>query len=583
MIRTFYLLSFLLTMSLAAQPAQNSALHALFDNYFEAYLQLNPIYATSIGDYRFNDQMTIEISESHQKKLSNLYREYLTALNKFDSKTLSSEDRLSYELLSDQLSQNLVAMKYPGHLMPITSMNDTPGLLIRLGSGKSLQPFRNVKDYEDFRQRLTLFPAWVDTAIANMNRGIEMKVVQAAPLIRQGLSTWRNQVVDDPAQSSFYAPLRNFPREISWEDKMRLIKEYKETIMTAVVPAYRKLYRYLSNEYLPHARGTLSIRALPDGEDWYRHLVRYYTTTDLSPDDIFDLGMKELRKIEKEMQQTLQKLGHRGSISDYLFRMRSDPSFLIRGGENMIFEEFKRIENVVAEHLPSIFDMAPKAAFEIRAVDRSLAAVSPAAFYMNPTADGSRPGVFYINSGRAAYPRTQMESLFLHEALPGHHFQIALAQEQHDLPRFRRFGYYGAFIEGWGLYAETLGEDLGLYTDPHQYFGMLTYQLLRAARLIADTGLHHKGWDRQETSNALSRHAFGYATFEINRYTAMPGQALSYKIGQLQISELRRKAEKKLKDRFDAKEFHRLILQSGAIPLSMLADKVADYISEKGK
>ena len=570
------LLTFFLLLPVTAQEAAAPQLQQLFEDYFEEFLQLNPLFATSIGDNRYNAQLAIDISESHRRKQEEMARRYLAAIGRIERAALSPEDRLSYDVFVTDLKLTLESLQFPEHLLPVSLFGSLPTQLIQMGTGGGIQPFESRQDYEDFLQRLNAFPAWVDSAIANMNRGIEQGVVQSRAIIEQTLPTLQAQVVDDPKASSFYSPLRRLPRELTWEEKIRLIDRYKNAIMEAVVPAYRKLHDYLRDDYLPHTRSELGLSALPNGKDWYRFRMRFFTTTDLSPDRIFTIGEKELARIGREMEVTLRAIGYPGGVGDYLGQLWSDPDLVIRNNPKAIFAGFEEIGTIVKSHLGDQFSTIPAAPLEIRPVEKAVAGVSAAAFYNNPSADGRRPGVFYVNSHMTVYPKTQMETLYLHEALPGHHFQIALAQEQTQLPKFRRFNYYGAYIEGWGLYAESLGKELGLFHDPHQYLGHLTFELLRAARLVADVGIHDRGWSREEAGRYLSEHAFGYGYFEINRYISMPAQALSYKIGQLKISELREKAQKKLGDRFDVRAFHQAVLEDGPLPLDLLEKKVVN-------
>jgi uncharacterized protein (DUF885 family) len=382
----------------------------------------------------------------------------------------------------------------------------------------------------------------------------------------------------------FYKPLENFPESISAADRKRLTDAYTKSIVDVAVPAYKRLYEYMKNEYLPNARSTVGMGALPQGESWYAYQARRSTTTDLTPEQIHAIGLKEMARIHVEMERVKTQLGFKGTLKDFLTQLRSDPQFVYKTPADLI-GGYQSLEARVTEALPKLFELQPKMKFEVRAVEAFREKSEATGSYQPGTPDGSRPGVFYANTfDLPSRPRYMMETIFLHEALPGHHMQIALQYELQSLPRFRRYGGDTAYIEGWGLYSESLGKELGMYQDPYQYFGSLTAEAWRAARLVVDTGMHAKGWTREQAIDYMRENtAIGETDIvaEVERYIAIPGQALAYKIGQLKIRELRTRAEQKLGPKFNVREFHTQILKDGSMPLAVLDAKIDRWIASK--
>jgi len=374
--------------------------------------------------------------------------------------------------------------------------------------------------------------------------------------------------------------VKGMPQAFHPSDRERLARAYTRAIGEQIAPAYKRLHAYLRDEYLPRCRATISLKELPGGEAWYSYLVKYYTTTDLKPEVIFEIGSSEVEQIKIEMQKTVADIGFDGTVPQFLQGLRNNPKARIYDKDS-VFIEYNRIRRIVEGNLPKLFRTIPKTNFEIRPTEEFRAPTAAGGDYFAGTADGSRPGVFYANTYRMPYPKQSMEDLFLHEALPGHHFDRSIALEQMSIPRFRRYTYYGAYGEGWALYAESLGKDLGLYTDPYQYFGMLMAQMLRSARLVGDVGIHYKGWTKEQATQYLQQNTYYFGVSEIDRYTAMPGQALAYKVGQLRILQLRQKAEKELGSNFDVRDFHEQILKDGAMPIAVLEAKIGRWIGSK--
>lgn len=568
---------------------KNMQLHALFDEYRDANFELNPIGAMFEGDYRFNDRFGDGLSEQYLRDSLALEQEFLDKLRTIDHPQLNSQDQLSYDIFE---YDRLMAVKYfrDGYarldtLMPVTQFFSTPSFVALLGTGTSAQPFNTGEDYDNWLKRLGGFIPWVDQAIANMRIGMTEGVVLPALVVERVLPLLQAHMVGDVQDSVFYQPLKNFPDNIPEQNRERLVAAYESMIANEVVPAYKRLHDFMVDEYLPHARASHGIGALPGGNEWYAHQVKYHTTTDLTPEQIHEIGKNSAAELFKEMESIKNTVGFEGDMKAFFQFLREDPQFYFDEPEQLV-QSYRDVRTDIEQRLPRLFDLIPESEYVIKPIEEFRAASSAAAHYMPPAPDGSRPAVFYVNThdvgSRSNWER---ESLFIHEAVPGHHFQIALAQEQEELPAFRRFGGQTAYVEGWALYAETLGEELGLYTDPYQRLGALTNDIWRANRLVVDTGLHAFGWTRERAiawmeSNCPITHTNAVA--EVERYMVMPGQALAYKIGQLKIRDLRRGAEHKLGDRFDIKAFHRQVLADGSMPLTLLEQKLKNWIASLG-
>jgi uncharacterized protein (DUF885 family) len=558
-------------------------LSQLFDDYFEEHLRLFPVFATSVGDHRYNDRVGNAISEEHREQQRFLYTKYLNELAKLGSKAFQGQDLLSYELFGRQLSLNLEGQEFKQHLIPVRQLSSTPVEFPLLGSGVGTHPFGAAQDYDNFLKRMEGFQVWVDTAIANMRRGVEVGIVQPKVVIERTLPQLEAMIVSDVRQSIFYQPILRMPPTLNESEKTRLMRAYTQAIEQRIVPTYRKLRAFIQDEYLPRSRASVGMSDLPGGNAWYDHLVRTQTTTRLTADAIFQMGMDEIKQIKKERERMRAESGFQGSIAEFARHLSrsATPGYVNR--EELI-KEYEAIREKVTPRLPKLFGRLPKAPYEIRTVEEFRERSSPSQ-YRAASPDGSRPGVFYINAaGLKERPRAPSEALFLHEAVPGHHFQISLQREQAGLPRFRRFGGYTAFVEGWALYAESLGRDLGLYSEPHQYFGRLNSELFRAVRLVVDVGLHRKGWTREQALKFMMENTLiseSGAALEIDRYIALPAQALAYKIGQLKISAIRSKAEKALGSKFDIRAFHDELLRDGALPLDLLEAKMDAWITSQ--
>lgn len=569
-----------------ASAAESRKLNTLFEAYFEETLRLNPVLATSIGDPRYNDRFEVSISPEWRARAEKLDRDYLERVKAIDPKLLSGQDLLSYEIFRVGRELDLEGYRYPSHLIPLNQFYSTPNFFAQLGSGGGLQPFETVKDYDDFLKRLDGFVAWTDQAIVNMREGIAKGYTLPRVLGERVLPQLQAHVVAKPEDSLYFGPVRDMPADFSAADRERLTAAYRAAIETKVVPSYRRLHDFMRDEYLPKSRTSVGLDALPDGKAWYEYNVRDVTTTDYTPAQIHEIGLSEVARIRGEMKGVMEKVGFKGTLDEFFVFLNTDPQFVHPSREALV-QGYVDIKNRVNPELPRLFETLPKADYEVRAVEPFREKSAAGGSYQAASEDGSRPGIFYANAyDLKARPKWAMEALSLHEGNPGHHFQITLQREQKDLPKFRRFGGYTAYSEGWGLYAESLGSELGLYVDPYQYFGMLEGELFRAIRLVVDTGLHSKGWTREQVLDYIEENSAtseARRVSETERYIAIPGQALAYKIGQLKILELRSRAQRELGDRFDLRKFHTVILADGPLPLDVLEAKVDRWIaSQKG-
>jgi uncharacterized protein (DUF885 family) len=541
----------------------------VMEQYFEDELALSPVLATSIGDRRYDDRYAVAIGEPHRELRRAHYLRYLGALARLDRGRLDASDRLHYDVLERSLALRSEGLAFDSHLQPVTQFDGALAEFPLLGSGRGLHPFRTVADYDNFLRRIDGFQAWVDAAIANMRRGMALGVVQPRVVMQRALPQLDAMIVEDPARSPFHEPLRLLPEHFSAAERARLSADYAQAIIGRIVPTYRKLRDFIRDEYLPKTRSGAAFSELPNGQAWYRYLVRLHTTTALTPDEIFQLGRDEIARIGGEMARLREQGALRGTPP--AFRSRDD---LLKG--------YEALRAIVTPQLPRLFGRLPRAPFEIRAIEPYRENAAPSQ-YWGATPDGSRPGIFYVNAaGIEARPLQVSQSLFLHEAIPGHHLQISIQREREDLPRFRRFGGYTAFVEGWALYAEGLGAELGLQAGPGQRYERLGWEQLRAARLVVDVGLHAKGWSRDEALRFMmdtTGSSEADAAREIDRYIADPAQALAYKIGQLRISALRARAQAALGAKFDVRSFHDELLRDGALPLDLLEAKMEAWLA----
>lgn len=562
----------------------NTSLNRMFDDYYEERLQYFPFEATAIGDNRYNDQFPIDISDSYRQKLKAFFQKYLAKTESFNRNSLDEEDILSYDTFKREMQIQIQALGFQDNLMPINQFWSMALSFGQLGSGLGNQPFKTTKDYDDFLKRIDGFVVYTDTAISNMKRGIVLHFVPPKILMERVLPQLKAMDVRDITKSIFYGPVRNIPTAFSESDKSRVKEAYTKAISEKIIPAYMKLYNYIKNEYISQCRTTCGISDIPGGKEYYAFLAHVWTITSLTPDQIYETGKKEVARIHADMEKVKNEVGFKGSLKNFFKYIHTDAKFMPFKQDSDVINSYRSIHKQEEPYLTKLFTKFPKSQFEIRQTE-AFRAASSSAEYNPPSLDGSRPGIFYVPILDAKkFNTVGMEDLFLHEAMPGHHFQISLQQENAELPKFRRLGWYGAYGEGWALYCESLGKDLGLYTDPYQYFGSLSEEMHRAIRLVVDVGIHMKGMTREEAIQySLDNEAEGEAdiTAEIERYMAIPGQALAYKIGQLKILETRKRAQDSLGDKFNIAAFHDEVLKDGCLPLEVFESKMDRWITKQ--
>lgn len=557
----------------------SKALDSIFYHYWKERMQLFPMEATGNGDNRYNDKYTITISNSFRDSLGKFYTKYLSQCAQIDSSKLTEVQLLSYRIFRYEMETSIEGLKYPTHLMPISQFWSPTLELPQLGSGTGNQPFKTVADYDNWLKRLRVFPAWVDTAIVNMRQGIATKWVLPNKLVVKILPQL-HEIIKKDSNSIFYGPIKTFPAEIGDAERKRLQADYLLAIDSIVNPSYQKLEKFFTNEYLPASRASSGIGALPGGTEYYHYCIRYWTTTQLTADSIYNIGLSEVAKITAEMNRIKDEIGFQGNLNGIFKHIETEKKFFPFTTAQQVLDSFWAIKKIEDPQLKKMFNKVPKTQFTIRQTE-AFRAASASAEYNQGSADGSRPGIFYVPIlDPKKFNAAGMTTLFLHEAIPGHHYQISLQQENTQLPAFRRFLWYGAYGEGWAHYCETLGKGLGLYNDPYQYMGHLGDAMHRAIRLVVDAGLHSKNMTREEAIGYMMLHeqiTEHDATAEIERYMAIPGQALSYKIGQMAISSEKQYYTEKKGDKFDIASFHDEVLKDGCVPLQLLHEKLQTW------
>jgi uncharacterized protein (DUF885 family) len=529
----------------------------------------HPITASEQGLSRYDSILANDISEEYRGGMLAICRRYRDGLRGVDPARLAEPDRVTYDVFAFRLETCVERLRFPGHLLPVDHVGQSwPSSFPVMGAGRGRHPFRTVRNYEDFLGRIDGFVTWMDTAITNMRTGLARDITQPRVVMERVLPQLDAQIVDDPRTSVFYEPIRHFPAGFDEPTRARLTARYQTAIADRIVPAYRRLRTFIHDEYLPRCRTTEGLGALPDGAAWYAQAVRTSTTTSLTPDEIFDLGHKEVARIRAEIRALRAEIAAAAESPPPRYRTLEA---LLAG--------YAALRADVDAAVPRLFGRRPQASFEIRPIEAFRERSMPSS-YVAAAVDGSRPGVFYLNSAevRSEAGAPVYRALYLHEAVPGHHFQMALQRENRTLPGFRRFGWYNAFGEGWALYAESLGPELGVYPSRWDRLGMLWAELFRAQRLVVDVGLHARGWSRERAITYLGG-ASDNIVREVERYMAWPGQALGYKIGQLRIQALRRKAEAALGPAFDLRAFHDELLGDGAMPLDALEAKMDRWLA----
>ncbi len=576
------LISILVFFSCNFNNEKSLEIAQVFENYYQESLKLYPLQATSQGDLRYNDFLPNDLSDEFRKKEKEFYTFYKSQLNNFPDHTLNENDLLSKKVLLWECDLSLKRLTFNEQYTPINQMWTLQLTIGQYAAGLSAQPFKTVKDYNNWLKRIDDYLIWLETAEERMRQGIKNEIVLPKSLIKKVIPQLKTILNPDLNQNLFFSPARQFPEEFSEKDKSILIEKYTEMVLNKIIPAYKKLSDFMSDQYLDAGRSSSGISAFEDGLDYYNYSIKLYTTTELTADEIHNIGLKEVAKISSEMEKIKTKVGFNGDLKSFFNHVRELDELIPFNEPQEVIDNFNKIHEKMTPQVNKLFGLQPKTPFEVRRTE-SFREASASAEYNPGSLDGTRPGIFYVPIPNIKeYNYFSDEDLFLHEAIPGHHYQISLQQENTSLPSFRKSLWYSSYGEGWALYSESLGEELGLYDDPYQYFGMLSAEMHRAIRLVVDTGLHTKGWSREKAIQySLDNEAESEAgiTSEIERYMANPGQALSYKIGQLKIRELRSNAEQKLGDKFDIKIFHEKVLESGCIPLQLLEEKINKWVS----
>jgi len=594
MTRSSLLASFFSLVGIAgaahAADTRAAQLNTLYAEFWEENLKLNPVSATFAGDPRYNAELPNFLAPEFEEKSRAFEKKYLDAARAIGTEGLTGQDRLSFDIFTLNRESTLEQLQFPDRLLPIDQFYNIANSFAQFGSGTSAQPFATVKDYDDWLKRAALMPAILDQAIVNMREGVSKGIVQPRVLMEKVLPQLEANITDDPTKSIFWGPIANLPKDFSATDRDRLAAAFRTLIATLLTPAYQRLHTYIADDYLPKTRDTFGMGALPNGAAWYAQKVHTNTTHSLNPAQVHQIGLDEVARIQDGMRAVAKDLGYTKptktlpELKAFFEWMKARDDMYFSSREELL-SAYQKFHSDVDPLLPAYFNLRPKSNYEVRLVEPFREASASSGSYQGPSMDGKRGGVFYVNAyDLKARPKWALSSLSLHEAAPGHHFQISLQRELGNLPMFRRFSDDTAYIEGWGLYAEYLGYEMGIYKDPVARFGALDAELWRAIRLVTDSGIHYKGWTRQQTLDymmANSPSEMTRAVSEAERFAAIPGQALAYKIGQLKILELRRRAEKALGKKFDVKEFHDEVLKDGAIPLDVLEAKIDRWIASR--
>ncbi|GAB4140078.1 MAG: DUF885 domain-containing protein [Planctomycetaceae bacterium] len=552
-------------------------LHALFDSEWQWELKQSPTFATYLGDKRYNDKWPdrslAAIERRHQHRLK-----VLEQLKAIDQTQLFDEDRVNFKLFERKYKTAVEEHQYRWYLLPLNQR----GGIQDANSTADLIRFQTAKDYRDWITRMQRFPRYMDQTLALLREGAKTRRVHARVVMRRLPAQIRKQLVDDPAKSPFFKPFKKFPDSFKPAYRKQLIADAKKAIAENVIPSYRKMLTFFEKEYLPACFERVGVSQFPDGQKFYAFRARKYTTTNLTPKQIHEIGLREVKRIRAEMQTIIQQVKFKGNFRQFLEHLRTDPKFYYKN-PNDLLAAYRAVSKKIDPQLVKLFKTLPRMPYGVQAIPMQIAPDTTTAYYRPPAADGSRAGTYFVNLYKLdSRPKYEIEALTLHESVPGHHLQIALAMELENIPPFRRFGGYTAFIEGWGLYSESLGKDLGLYKDPYSRFGQLTYEMWRAVRLVVDTGMHSLGWSRKRAIEFFAENTAKSMLDienEIDRYIAWPGQALAYKIGELKIKALRTKAERELGQFFDIRDFHEVVLGSGAVTLDILEANVKKWIS----
>ena len=585
--RSLPVLSILAVLSLVAPAApaaadETSRLHELFQRAWEEGLKENPLTATYVGRHEYDDRLPEATVEALERQTRGA-QAYLDELAKIDRSKLSVEDQVSADIFKDQLEDAIADFRLGAWQMPF---NADSGFHTELPQLADQMPFDSVKGYENYIARLRAWPRYMNQQIELMRIGIKRGMTVPRAVLDGYESTITAHIVTDPAKSVFWKPFERFPASLPEAERERLRAEGHKAVMEGVVPGYKTFLDFYQKEYLPNARKTIAASDLPDGPAFYAQQVKHYTTLDISPDEIHRIGLAEVERIDREMKEVIRQTGFQGDFAAFLQFLRTDPRFYAKTPEQLL-KEASYIAKRIDGKLPALFGKLPRTPYTVQPVPDHIAPKYTSGRYVEAPVGSTQPGIYWVNTYKLeSRPLYNLEALTLHEAVPGHHLQISLNKELSDLPEVRRYSYLSAFGEGWGLYSEWLGLEAGFYKDPYSNFGRLTYEMWRACRLVVDTGMHSKGWTRQQAIDYLASHTalpLHEVETEIDRYISWPGQALAYKMGELKIKELRKRAEAALGQGFDVRAFHDVVLGSGSVPLTVLEKNVDRWIAEKKK
>ena len=583
-----YLVLLFLPLHVLAQTSTkpaNAELQKLFQQVDEEFLRLNPIGATFRGDNRYNDKLPVDFTESYRALTKTFYEKNLAAIKKFKRDELNENDQISYDVFVWQGNLALEGLKFKTNRIPFSQFTGLQITLPLLGSGTGAQPFKTLTDYNNWLSRAANFPAWADSAIVYFRKGIAEGYVLPKALVVKMTPQLNALIKSDITQSTFYGPIKNMPADFSEKDKQDLTAAFSKLISEQLNPSFKKLADFLQNEYLPKTRETSGIGGIPGGDAFYRFLIKAITTTDKTPDEIYNIGLAEVKRIQQEMEKVKTQVGFNGDLNAFFKHMNTDPKFFPYTTAEEVLNDYRAVEKKIEPVLNKLFLYKPKTPFEVRQTEAFRAATS-AAQYFAGSLENNRPGIFYVPIVDPKKYTIARTSLFLHEAIPGHHYQVMLQRENEAIPNLRRFGGFTAYSEGWGLYAESLGHELGLYSDPYQHMLALGDEIHRAIRLVVDAGMHAKGWTREQAIKYMMDNEpidEQRATAEIERYMAIPAQALAYKIGELKLQELRKKYTKQLGAKFNIAEFHDQVLKDGALPLELLERKLDAWAKLKNR
>jgi len=555
-------------------------LYKLFDDHWQAWMQNDPIFASFCGDHRYDDQLPSMTSENIENWRSRL-QQFRTRQDEINPKDLLESDVLNYRIFSRLLDMEIAEISFKYHLLPVSR---TAGFHLYLPDLSTFVSFTGFKEYQDYINRLKGVGRYFDDHIELMREGIRRGFLPPEITLEGIESGMEPHIVDDPRDSAFYLPFKEMPDTMELAEQQSLSKQACEAIQDSVIPGYQKLLSFIKDDYLPAARSSISAEDLPDGKAFYQHRIHYYTSLDLTAEQVHATGQAEVKRIRQEMHEVVRNSGFQGDMKAYLQLLRTEPRFYADTPDQLLKETALVLKRIDGE-LPRLFNTLPRLSYGIRTIPDFSAPGNTTAYYMPGSGDGTRAGYYYVNTyDLKSRPFYEIEALSLHEAVPGHHLQIALQQELTDLPNFRRFSGFTSFVEGWALYAERLGLEMGFYQDPASDFGRLSYEMWRACRLVVDTGMHALGWGRQQAIDFMLENTSSTELNiinEVDRYISWPGQALAYKIGEIKIRELRQYAQQQLKEQFDLRIFHDIVLLAGAVPLDVLEDRVRAWVAEQ--